>query len=96
MALSDEDEGMGTLAGAIEESSKKRRIIKRDRGYDSLSTNVEVVETMYTTYLCSGDVVALMERLDNYISDRGLSLVTLDRTNSGQFYAFLSRASSFI
>ncbi|MCG3773026.1 MAG: hypothetical protein JW384_04252 [Nitrosomonadaceae bacterium] len=69
---------------------------ERDPGYDSLGTSVEVVETMFTTYLCSGDVVALMERLDNYISDRGLSLVTLDRTNNGQFYAFLTRASNFI
>ncbi len=58
---------------------------------DPLGTGVEVVETMFTTYISSGDVVALMERLDNYLSDRGLRLVTLDRTNNGQFYAFLTR-----
>jgi hypothetical protein len=64
---------------------------ERDPGYDSLGTSVEVVETMFTTYLCSSDVVALMERLDNYLSDRGLRLVTLDRTNDGRYYAFLTR-----
>jgi len=64
---------------------------ERDPGYDSLGTGVEVAETMFTTYLCSSDVVVLMERLDNYISDRGLRLVTLDRTNDGRYYAFLTR-----
>jgi hypothetical protein len=69
---------------------------ERDPGYDSLGTGVEAVETRFTVYISSDDVVALMERLDEYLSNGGLSLVTLDRTNNGQFYAFLTRASNFI
>ena len=52
---------------------------------------VERVETSITAYLCSGDVAALLERLDFYAGDTSWKLVTLDRTNDGKFYAFLSR-----
>lgn len=62
-----------------------------DPAGDSLGTGVERVETPYTAYLCSDDVVALMERLDYYAGDDSWRLVTLDRTNDGKFYAFLAR-----
>ena len=52
---------------------------------------VERVETSITAYLCSGDVAALLERLDFYAGDTSWKLVTLDRTNDGKFYAFFSR-----
>ena len=67
------------------------RDIDSDPGDYSLGTDVEVVDTRFTTYISSGDVVALMERLDEYLGDRGLRLVTLDRTNDGRYYAFLTR-----
>jgi len=52
---------------------------------------VERVETAITAYLCSDDVEALLERLDSYAGDTSWKLVTLDRTNDGKFYAFLTR-----
>ena len=52
---------------------------------------VERVETSITAYLCSGDVAALLGRLDFYAGDSSWKLVTLDRTNDGKFYAFLTR-----
>ena len=58
---------------------------------NSLGSVVERFETPITVYLCSDDVVALIERLDGYAGDSGWNLVTLDRTNDGKFYAFLSR-----
>ena len=54
-------------------------------------TRVERVETPTTVYLCSDDVDALLERLDSYAGDTSWKLVTLDRTNDGKFYAFLTR-----
>ena len=39
----------------------------------------------------NGDYRARMKRLDEYLGDRGLRLVTLDRTNDGRYYAFLTR-----
>ena len=52
---------------------------------------VERVETSITSYLCSDDVEALLARLDFYAGDSSWKLVTLDRTNDGKFYAFLTR-----
>ena len=52
---------------------------------------VERVETSITAHLCSGDVAALLGRLDFYAGDSSWKLVTLDRTNDGKFYAFLTR-----
>ena len=54
-------------------------------------SRVERVETSITAYLCSDDVDALLERLDSYAGDKSWKLVTLDRTNDGKFYAFLTR-----
>ena len=54
-------------------------------------SRVERVETSITAYLCSDDVDALLERLDSYAGDTSWKLVTLDRTNDGKFYAFLTR-----
>ena len=67
-----------------------------DSSYDpvdnSLGSGVERVETSRTAYLCSDDVVALIERLDNYYAgDSSWRLMTLDRTKDGKFYAFLTR-----
>lgn len=66
-----------------------------DEFYDpadsSLGSGVERVETAITAYLCSEDVVALMERLDDYAGNDNWRLVTLDRTNDGKFYAFLTK-----
>jgi len=64
-----------------------------DPADDSLGSGVERVETAYTAYLCSEDVVALIERLDYYAGDDSWSLMTLDRTYDGKFYAFLTRFS---
>ena len=58
---------------------------------NSLGSVVERVETSRTVYLCSDDVVALIERLDYYAGDDSWRLMTLDRTNDGKFYAFLTR-----
>lgn len=70
-------------------------MIGDDKFYDladrSLGSVVERFETSRTVYLCSDDVVALIERLDGYTGDSSWNLVTLDRTNDGKFYAFLSR-----
>ena len=70
-------------------------MIGDDKFYDpadnSLGSVVERVETSRTVYLCSDDVGALIERLDGYAGDSSWNLVTLDRTNDGKFYAFLSR-----
>jgi len=70
-------------------------MIGDDNFYDpadrSLGSGVERVETSITAYLCSDDVVALIERLDGYAGDSSWRLVTLDRTNDGKFYAFLTR-----
>lgn len=57
----------------------------------SLGSGVARVETPMTAYICSEDVVALIERLDEYLYDDSFRLVTLDRTNDGKFYAFLTR-----
>lgn len=65
-----------------------------DENYDEPAdnfTSVERVETSITAYLCSDDVEALLERLDFYAGDSSWKLVTLDRTNDGKFYAFLTR-----
>jgi len=62
-----------------------------DPAGDSLGSGVERVETPYTAYLCSEDVVSLIERLDYYLGDSSWRLMTLDRTNDGKFYAFLTR-----
>ncbi len=70
-------------------------MIGDDNFYDpvdrSLGSDVQRVETSITAYLCSDDVVALIERLDYYAGDSSWRLVTLDRTNDGKFYAFLTR-----
>ncbi len=70
-------------------------MIRDDKFYDpadrSPGSGVERVETSITAYLCSDDVVALIERLDYYAGDSSWRLVTLDRTNDGKFYAFLTR-----
>jgi len=70
-------------------------MIGDDNFYDpadrSLGSGVQRVETSITAYLCSDDVVALIERLDYYAGDSSWRLVTLDRTNDGKFYAFLTR-----
>jgi len=62
-----------------------------DPANSSLGSGVERVETQITAYLCSDDVVALIERLDYYAGDLSWTLKTLDRTNDGKFYAFLTR-----
>ena len=65
-----------------------------DENYDEPAdnlTSVERVETSITAYLCSDDVEALLARLDFYAGDSSWKLVTLDRTNDGKFYAFLTR-----
>lgn len=62
-----------------------------DPGDSPLGSGVEMVETSITVYLCSDDVVALVERVEAYAYDPSLRLVTIDRTNDGKFYAFLSR-----
>ena len=63
-----------------------------DPADNSLGSGVERVETPRTANLCSDDVVALIERLDNYYAgDSSWRLMTLDRTNDGKFYAFLTR-----
>lgn len=59
-----------------------------DNSQDSV---VERVETPITVYMCSDDVVALFECLDEYAGNPGWRLITLDRNNDGKFYAFLSR-----
>lgn len=64
---------------------------EHDPADSSLGTGVERVETPYTAYLCSDDVVALIERLDYYAGDDSWRVMTLDRTNDGKFYAFLTR-----
>ena len=70
-------------------------MIGDDKFYDpadrSPGSGVERVETPYTAYLCSDDVVALIERLDDYAGDSSWRVMTLDRTNDGKFYAFLTR-----
>ena len=70
-------------------------MIGDDNFYDpadrSPGSDVQRVETSITAYLCSDDVVALIERLDGYAGDSSWRLVTLDRTNDGKFYAFLTR-----
>lgn len=65
-----------------------------DPADNSLGSGVERVETSRTAYLCSDDVVALIERLDYYAGDDSWRLMTLDRTNDGKFYAFLTRFSN--
>ncbi len=62
-----------------------------DPAHSSLGSGVERVETPITAYLCSNDVVALIERLDYYAGDSSWTLKTLDRTHDGKFYAFLTR-----
>ncbi len=57
-----------------------------------LGSGVERVESSVTAYLCSDDVVALIERLDYYVGDDSWRIATIDRTNDGKFYAFLTRA----
>lgn len=64
---------------------------EHDPSHSSLGSGVERVETPYTAYLCSDDVVALVERLDYYAGDDSWRVMTLDRTNDGKFYAFLTR-----
>jgi len=56
-----------------------------------LGTGVQRVDTNTTVYLASDDVVELIERVDGYLGDTTWRIVTLDRTNDGQFYAFLTR-----
>lgn len=54
-----------------------------------LGSGVERASSDACLYLCSDDVVELLERLDEYINDPVYRLVTMDRTNDGQYYAFL-------
>ena len=73
---------------------KIKEVPTLDENYDEPAdnlTSVERVETSITAYLCSDDVEALLERLDFYAGDSSWKLVTLDRTNDGKFYAFLTR-----
>lgn len=55
-----------------------------------LGPAVQRVDTGTTAYLCSDDVVDLLERVDEYVAGTDWRIVTLDRTPDGQFYAFLS------
>ena len=73
---------------------KIKEVPTLEKNYDEPAdnlTSVERVETSITAYLCSDDVEALLERLDFYAGDSSWKLVTLDRTNDGKFYAFLTR-----
>ena len=73
---------------------KIKEVPTLDENYDEPAdnlTSVERVETSITAYLCSDDVEALLGRLDFYAGDSSWKLVTLDRTNDGKFYAFLTR-----
>jgi hypothetical protein len=56
-----------------------------------IGPGVQRVDTGYTAYLCSDDVVELIARVDEYLSDASWKLVTLDRTMDGQYYAFMTR-----
>ena len=73
---------------------KIKEVPTLDENYDEPAdnlTSVERVETSINAYLCSDDVEALLEQLDFYAGDSSWKLVTLDRTNDGKFYAFLTR-----
>jgi len=54
-----------------------------------IGSGVERAETELTAYICSSDVVEFLERLNEYVGDPVWSLVTVDRTNDGEYYAFL-------
>lgn len=54
-----------------------------------IGSSVERAETELTAYICSGDVVEFLERLNEYVEDPVWSIVTVDRTNDGEYYAFL-------
>ena len=41
-------------------------------------------------YLESDDVVELLERVDEYLGHGAWIIETIDRTNDGRFYAFVS------
>lgn len=56
-----------------------------------LGSGVQRVDTGFTAYLCSDDVVELLERVDEYLGNTNWRLVTLDRTNDGQYYAFMTK-----
>lgn len=55
-----------------------------------LGPRVQRVDTGTTAYICSEDVVELLERVDEYVAGTEWKIVTLDRTLDGQYYAFLT------
>jgi len=56
---------------------------------ERLGSGVQRADTGLTAYICSDDVVELLERLNEYVADPNWSVVTVDRTNDGEYYAFL-------
>lgn len=56
----------------------------------SLGPNVERVDTGRIAYICSDDVVELLDRVEQYVASNSWRIVTLDRTLDGQYYAFLA------
>lgn len=56
----------------------------------SLGSRVSRAGTSRVVYLSSADVVDLLDRVDEYIGHGGWEVKTLDRTNDGEFYAFIA------
>lgn len=63
----------------------------RDENLERLGPRAARAETPYSVYLCTTDVAELLVRVDEYCLDPNWRIAHIDRTPSGEFYAFLSR-----
>jgi len=58
---------------------------------NSLGPLVETASGDYIRYIACDDVVELLERVDQLLSTSAWQVTTLDRTNDGKYYSFLTR-----
>lgn len=62
----------------------------RDNNLERLGPQAARAETPYSVYLCTTDVAELLVRIDEYCTNPRWRIATIDRTPSGEFYAFLT------
>lgn len=57
----------------------------------TLGPRVERAMSDYIRYISTKDVAELLARVDDLVASGAWQITTLDRTNDGEFYAFLVR-----
>ena len=61
-----------------------------ERDPRNLGPRVERANTDRVVYISTPDVAELLARVDDYLGHGGWEVLTIDRTNDGEYYAFLA------